>query len=79
MVDVRAPGGTGALLFLVSNMGDILETFMTDWDWPEVLSRSSVDRPWEHTHEKMCIRTISNEFYLHLFQIFIIVQNIECP
>lgn len=41
MVGVGAPGGAGALLFLASNLGDILEMFMADWDWPKVLGRSS--------------------------------------
>lgn len=52
MVGVGAPGSAGALLFLVSALGDILGRFMTDWDWPKVLGLSptlettdTVDRP----------------------------------
>lgn len=42
MEGVGAPGSAGALLFLDSALGDILGMFITDWDWPKVLGRSSM-------------------------------------
>lgn len=41
IIGVGAPGSAGALLFLVSALGDILGRVETDWDWPKVLGRSS--------------------------------------
>lgn len=42
MLGVGALGGAGALLFLVSALGDNLGIFMADWDWPKLLGRSSM-------------------------------------